>query len=80
MAITASNISVAQNPSDPQGGTLVTFTRSDTQAQVTINVSVPYTSQTTPQDIAEIRTAIQSWEAEENALAAVNSAASGQTV
>lgn len=80
MAITVSNISAAQDPTNPTGGTLLTFTRSDTQAQVTISVPIQYLGQTSAQEIAAARAAIQAWEAEQNGLAALNAAAQGVTI
>jgi len=77
MAIQATNISVSTNANDPGGGSVVTFTRSDTGAQVQIPVSVSWATQTVPQDVQQIKSAIQAWLAQQNGLAAVNAAAVG---
>jgi len=79
MAVSASLIIVAQNPSDP-AGTLITFTRSDTGAQVQLPVSIAWGTNTTNQDIQVIRAAIQAWLAQVNGMAAVNAAAVGVVV
>lgn len=79
MAVSASLISVAPNPSDP-AGTVITFTRSDSPTPVTIPVSIPWSTNTTNQDIQIIKTAIQSYLAQVNGMAAVNAAAVGVVV
>jgi len=79
MAVSASNISVAQNPND-LNGTIVTFTRSDSPTPVTIPVSIPWASNTTNQDIQIIKAAIQAYLAQVNGIAQVNAAAVGVVV
>ena len=78
-AITASNIAVAQDPTDPEGGLLLTFTRSDTGASVTIKTSI-VTSESLAAQEAQGKSAIQSWEAEANSIAGDNTALTGVTV
>ena len=78
MAIQASNISIVQNPND-QGGTLITFTRGDTGAVVSIPVSVNW-SGTQGQIVGQIKSAMVAWEAQANAISTINAALVGVTV
>jgi hypothetical protein len=80
MAIFVSNIVASIDPSNPSGGTVLTFTRSDTGTQASITVPIQYIGDTATQEIAQAKAAIQAWEAEQNGLAALNTAASGQVI
>ena len=84
--IGATNISVAADPSG-NGNTIITFTRSDNSQQVQLSVPIVYEGGTTTSEIAAAEQAVQTYlhnaneQADEVAgLAALNAAASGQTV
>jgi hypothetical protein len=84
--IRATNLNAAVDPSN-SSNTIISFTRTDTSAQVQLSVPIAYTGQTTAQEVAAAVAAIKDWEAQANAIAdeasgiaALNAAATGQTV